>query len=654
MYVFPIELKWWPFSILALYRSPSPRSRSRSRGRSPIGSSYKERRYSRDSPPAKVHRSRRQSPSPPPKQRYGGRRSRSYSPAGRRSRTPDRGYHDRPSKTYRDPSPEYYQKSKDSQQMPTYVVVNRERSYSPDRRQGNDRQLYDDRRDEPRDLDARLREMEARSPEITKARNYAKDDYSRNSPKDSFGAGMSYEKNRHGSTTDYRRSDRSPDGYQDDKFNRSSRDYAEPARKDTYDDNYQASGRSYSPPRQSRDQRRNTSPTERRRSKDAKYKRSPDRYQSPEPERKSYKGSDSRRHDRESNDNHDRSKRDEKYSEKKERSGRDRSNHGSSSRDGYEKSRRSSTSDKTRQDRESEREHKPTFDPTLVIVPRRKDEGRGGIFNRPEITMRPVTDDPDNQQMPFEEKRVVAVMPGKPLPGPAVADRDLHRDYLELLARKSATIGGDFEVRSKDKYRDLGLDAPQTLSSRFQGASSLDLLATLENFEINRTKNLARELELRREMDLLRDRSPLRLSDLQSDLEGRISVMERKVEPKNPRDLRHDLESRRKQLKSGRTETVVSPRRVTKKAEKESKLRMTSADRRPVRERLGLSPGKKERRSFDRRVEDRDELPDFKKEVEELQKAQWMEDPKSVPKGPGYFEVSIKSLNYVKLTVSSV
>ncbi|XP_072041876.1 uncharacterized protein [Amphiura filiformis] len=632
------------------HRSPSTRSRSRSRSRGVSNRSPPARRYSRDSPPPKAQR--RRSLTPQPRQaKYGGRRSRSFTPTTRgqtsgtsytrRSRSPayqEQAVSGRSSpRNYRDQSPDYYQKPKESQ-VPTYVVVNRDRSYSPDRRRG---QQYDDRRDEPRDLDARLRAIEARSPELTKPQAQGKGDYSRNSPR----ASASYDKSRQ-SGGEYRGNDRSPERYKESR--QESRDYEEPARKDSYNDNYQASGKSYSPPRrESRDHQRNGTSSDRRRSKDAKYtKSSPDNYRSPERDGRKYKD-DARqdRHDRDrrESNNVDRGRRDDdKYSEKKERSGRDRSshsNHASSSRDGYESSQKShhrkdSSTDKSHQDRESQRkQHSPVFDPSLVIVPRRKDEGRGGIFNRPEIQMRPITDDPDNQPMPFEEKRVVAVMPGKQLPGPAVSDRDLHRDYLELLARK------DFEVR-KEKFRDLTLDTPQTLSSRFQGASSLDLLTTLENFEISRTKDLQRELELRREMDLLRERSPpIRLSDLQSDLEERLAVMERKVEPKNPRDLRHDLESRRKQLKAGRIDTTVSSRRaVTKKTEKDSKLRMTSADhRRPVRERLGLSPGKRERRDR-REVEERTELPDFKKEVEELQRAQWIEDPKSVPKGPGYFE----------------
>lgn len=534
--------------------------------------------------------------------------------------------------------------------MPTYTVVNRDRSYSPDRRPSNDHY------DEPRDLDARLREMAAPSPELPKPRVYVKDDFSsRGSPKEYYPE-----------KSTYKRDDRSPDGYPPDEKYRnetSSRDYQESSssrKKESYSDSYQKD-----PPRhRSSERRQRDSPVrERQRSKEGAKYSSPPRYSSPEPERQEYRKSDSKI---ESSSSHRRSRRDDddKYDNDREKKDdrksdhRDRSSHhgssgnhrgnNSSGRDAPKSNHRSSSrhegSSKSKPDRDEERRQSSEFDPTLVIIPRRKDEGRGGIFNRPEIRMRPITDDPDNQS--FEEKRVVAVLPGKKLPAePSLSDADFRRDYLELLARKGLTSGG-YEIGARDKYGDLGLGAPPTLSSRFQGASSLDFLTTLESLELNRAKNLERELELRREMEILRDRSPLRLSNTTAELEERLNMIERKVvEPNKPRDLRHDLESRRKQLKktdrvSSRLETAISPRRaVAKKSEKESKLRMTSADRRPVRERLGMSPAKKTRRSLDRRGSP-DELPDFKKEVEEIQKAEWMADPKSVPKGDGYFEVS--------------
>ena len=268
---------------------------------------------------------------------------------------------------------------------------------------------------------------------------------------------------------------------------------------------------------------------------------------------------------------------------------------------------------------------RPIFDPYLVKIPRRKDEGLKSIFDRPELKERCVPEQPEVAP----ESRFVAVAEKKE---PVVYRQDVHftgtipsgtfpsqsRDFMERERREPIIL--DFEPR-RDAYFVPNPQYPQrgnsvVVGSQFPSETSAYQVQPNEPFQS--VKDVQHVADYR-QATFVHGASPAMVAPtLQNNLDDSVSYQyppDDLPDFKGPHDLRHDLETRRKQMEQqvqGRMSSISKSRSRSRtpprsRSRSRSLLRhyrgpsykhsrsrsrgssedMRSGERRPVRERLG-------------------------------------------------------------------
>ncbi|XP_041466222.1 serine/arginine repetitive matrix protein 1-like isoform X1 [Lytechinus variegatus] len=265
------------------------------------------------------------------------------------------------------------------------------------------------------------------------------------------------------------------------------------------------------------------------------------------------------------------------------------------------------------------------FDPSLVFIPRRKDEGLQPIFDRPEIIVRTLEDDPEMYPEKYER---FACWKKSPERNRKRNDREYSREREERPRKQNR--------HHKDSRRSPSPDPQQPR----QATVMMKPFTVYEKYEQS-LRNKPAPTPATQEVDNYLQRSQdFGLSQSSLPLSGSTSLFSSGLGLDNVldvgSDLRLDLDVRRqflvreaeKQLDLQQLQPSISPTlgRLTGSGMSLDRREIASSERRPVRERLG---------DLDRGVIKLDsEVPDFRKEVEELQRL----DPTSQPIRGNFFQ----------------
>ncbi|XP_011679845.1 serine/arginine repetitive matrix protein 1 isoform X3 [Strongylocentrotus purpuratus] len=267
------------------------------------------------------------------------------------------------------------------------------------------------------------------------------------------------------------------------------------------------------------------------------------------------------------------------------------------------------------------------FDPSLVFIPRRKDEGLQQIFDRPEIIVRNLEDDPEMYPEKYER---FACWRKSPERSQRKNDREYSREREE-------------GPRKQNRHHKDGRRSPSPEPQQPRKATvMMKPFTVFEKYEQslrNKPAQAPQEVDnyLQRPQEFSLSHSSLPLS---GSLSGTTSMFTSSLGMNNvldvDSDLRMDLDVRRqflvreaeKQLDLQQLHSATSPTlgRLTGSVYSLDRREIASSDRRPVRERLGdLDRGGLKLES---------EVPDFRKEVEELQRL----DPTAQPIRGNFYE----------------
>ena len=247
------------------------------------------------------------------------------------------------------------------------------------------------------------------------------------------------------------------------------------------------------------------------------------------------------------------------------------------------------------------------LDPSLVVIPRRKDEGLRPIFDRPEIIIRILEDDPELYPEKYER---FACWRKSPDPEPDQPDPAYSNEKQEKSRRHG---------RRKDKVRS---PSPEPVQATTVIMKPFTVFEKYEQSLKNRPGVLQDldEPQYPLQQSHSFNRSPTSLPITASASSFSNLAMDSVLSSEN--DLRHGLDVRRHIL----SEATSPGGRLSKFT---GDRREILADRRPIRERLGEID--------DGRLKSDTSLPDFRKEVEELQHL----DPLSQPFRGQFFQVSV-------------
>ncbi|XP_072175513.1 uncharacterized protein [Diadema setosum] len=261
------------------------------------------------------------------------------------------------------------------------------------------------------------------------------------------------------------------------------------------------------------------------------------------------------------------------------------------------------------------------FDASLVIIPRRKDEGLRPIFDRPEIIARTLEDDPELYPEKYERFACWRKSPE--------GDRRKRKDGRSLSKERDERPRKHRNSHTKEKIRS---QSPEQLLPR-ETTVVMKPFTAFEKYEQllrNRSSSLQEDNQflMQRSQDFNQHSHHPATSTSSSfnmdlGLDSMLSINS---------DLRHDLEVRRQLLALEEEKQMQSSQFTVNPLDRLSSggfsvdRREVSSDRRPVRERLGgVDSGG---------ISIDDPKPDFRKEVEELQRL----DPSAEPIRGSFYE----------------
>lgn len=224
----------------------------------------------------------------------------------------------------------------------------------------------------------------------------------------------------------------------------------------------------------------------------------------------------------------------------------------------------------------------PGIDSSLIVIPRRKDEGTTPIFDRPEIPIYTIRDDPS-----------------------LIAEGYFDKEDSQRARSPEVTRASEYQQK-----------APPVGEQRAPSPTVTFRSTGLEKYNF---PNSAAFFERRKEPQIV----STTLGEIHDRMRESMqaSALSHQVEQLPSSDLRLALD--RKQLSPMRgsfQSDLLNQERMIYESEKMAMNRSLSEERRPVKERLG---GKKENL-------DMEDLPDFRKEVDYLNQL-------STAKGRGYF-----------------